>query len=1187
MLRPLQKYAHPEMCAIRKAVCDSQELSWASEHLLLTEWALEIHGRYVIWKSLTDSRVHRALHFETSQVLDAKWVTFNDGQDHFCERIEPSLVVLVTSKLLTILASNGSQIDTFLPWDVNSIWPFCVHIVRSPKISTCHERPQGLILQRTSKPISELPCELVAIFQETWLPCTRLASLSHPLAAFKPIRTSLNIHNSPRKLDSITCDHIDGRVIFVSPQDADAAWVVMFNGFYHTFWLTSHNRGDRVPQRNERDVKNTSLASWWRGAYQGKAKCQSKFDLWHEPEIVLTRQHPHDAGVFRSRSPAKRVFMAVDSVGGLFLCLLISKCLIAVSTITLRIVFKIPGCLDAVPVETSVCAVDIILLKEGALHLVRGNVRIACICNDVTGLSTFYKPTVCHSHPRQTLHCIARDIRGLAEPVQSRISLIIDNGIAWRAEVVMRSLDKSTNDALDALHICLPVGQALAIRAATIQSAVYFDDDWRTFTLVIKYMISLQGISGASDESDPGYFSDVSRLERYPMTMVCDGKFQQTRSNSFSIPIPAIIVNTTRGVLLYCYGQTIPPLSLHATVHSLHLLYEDARLSTIAEDRAQALRQFLIELCQGDSSKDSLSCGARYLRGSSGFAQACECGFLSGDVFEWFSTVIVHGKPQFELQRLPAFLPNGDKAPGIHIRTIHKLFTCDMQSRSEAGSNLLIQESSATKVVLALVHSDIDLELLTFLPPAFSLPLYEAILRCRGAPPRDWSAEAYLFVGRRDLVMHSDMLSERFDCSLETRTIRTECGEYDSHHAQKRRDLHRLSLAAEMRSRNATLHYLHCDGRQECTYYSSHVSDDQGVGESFMMRRFGQFAPVSRVFHLLASSRPALLRMLQVPGTSDHEYRRIQHSKLLVACTRSCAAPPGRAMLTLGSLLLASCLEDRMDIPIISFTGIIMPSSTTITLDPAVSIPLNSWPSFHNGVASGLRLSSSRCNTAVQGPENWSVHSPCELRLSRAWILYNRPLVPSTEHGGLLLALGLQRFLNVLAMTDIYDYLTLGHDATTVGILLGMSAARCGSADVSVSKMLCLHIPALLPEPFTQMEVPSVAQVAAIAGIGLLYQSTGHRLMADFLLTEISRKTHSSHLRDGESYSLAAGLALGMVTVGFAVSMHYDTMTDLAIAPRLVHGMSRCTSPANAVACDKLLYTGACCEPSLATRGAC
>jgi hypothetical protein len=101
-----------------------------------------------------------------------------------------------------------------------------------------------------------------------------------------------------------------------------------------------------------------------------------------------------------------------------------------------------------------------------------------------------------------------------------------------------------------------------------------------------------------------------------------------------------------------------------------------------------------------------------------------------------------------------------------------------------------------------------------------------------------------------------------------------------------------------------------------------------------------------------------------------------------------------------------------------------------------------------------------------------------------------------------------------------------------VGVLLGTAAARRASMDTTVSKMLCLHVPALLPPGFGDLEIPSLVQTAALVGIGLLYQGTAHRLMTEVLLSEVGRKPTSDKVQDREGYSLAAGLALGLVTLG-------------------------------------------------------
>lgn len=74
---------------------------------------------------------------------------------------------------------------------------------------------------------------------------------------------------------------------------------------------------------------------------------------------------------------------------------------------------------------------------------------------------------------------------------------------------------------------------------------------------------------------------------------------------------------------------------------------------------------------------------------------------------------------------------------------------------------------------------------------------------------------------------------------------------------------------------------------------------------------------------------------------------------------------------------------------------------------------------------------------------------------------------------------------------------------------------------------------ALLPPTSMEIDVPQHLQVAALMGIGLVYQGTAHRHMTEILLTEIGRPPgpEMENSVDRESYSLAAGIALGLVTL--------------------------------------------------------
>ena len=57
--------------------------------------------------------------------------------------------------------------------------------------------------------------------------------------------------------------------------------------------------------------------------------------------------------------------------------------------------------------------------------------------------------------------------------------------------------------------------------------------------------------------------------------------------------------------------------------------------------------------------------------------------------------------------------------------------------------------------------------------------------------------------------------------------------------------------------------------------------------------------------------------------------------------------------------------------------------------------------------------------------------------------------------------------------------------------------------DMATTKLLSIHLAALLPPTSTELDVPHNVQVAAILGLGLVYQATAHRHVAEVLLAEI------------------------------------------------------------------------------------
>uniref|UniRef100_UPI003AAE3DC1 anaphase-promoting complex subunit 1 n=1 Tax=Centroberyx gerrardi TaxID=166262 RepID=UPI003AAE3DC1 len=413
----------------------------------------------------------------------------------------------------------------------------------------------------------------------------------------------------------------------------------------------------------------------------------------------------------------------------------------------------------------------------------------------------------------------------------------------------------------------------------------------------------------------------------------------------------------------------------------------------------------------------------------------------------------------------------------------------------------LSSESLAEKLVVWLTSAGFTLKDLESVPFGVALPIREAIYRCREQPCSDWSEEVCLLIGRQDLTKQA----------------------------------HKMTVAKGKASVGSGL---------SLEPPTTTEADEEEDGMSDIIQEvtgliWSQDLRVQEVRRLLQSSRPVRVSVVQLPEVSDHEYIEEKENKLLQLCQRTMALPVGRGLFTLFSYHPVP--TEPLPVPKLNLTGRAPPRNTMVDLNSGnIDVPPNmtSWSSFHNGVAAGLKI------------------APAS-QVDSAWIAYNKPKSPelANEYAGFLMALGLNGHLTKLATLNIHDYLTKGHEMTSIGLLLGVSSAKLGTMDMSITRLLSIHIPALLPPTSTELDVPHNVQVAAVVGIGLVYQGTGHRHNAEVLLAEIGRPPgpEMEYCTDRESYSLAAGLALGMVCLGHGSNL--IGMTDLNVPEQLYQYM--------------------------------
>lgn len=377
----------------------------------------------------------------------------------------------------------------------------------------------------------------------------------------------------------------------------------------------------------------------------------------------------------------------------------------------------------------------------------------------------------------------------------------------------------------------------------------------------------------------------------------------------------------------------------------------------------------------------------------------------------------------------------------------------------EMNRSKLGDEEIRTKALEQLVAMSISRKEMSRFPPAIHFLMAEIMESCRLAVPPVYDARAFGLIYRPEL--YSNTLSDP------TKDI-----------SSKKHTSFKMENALTLRGQTAS---------ESAANVGANSDGMAHIYTKLIRLRFPRDLRIEDVRQMLASSMPVLVDIAQRLGVSDHDFIEERERQLLAICTRTMSLPVGRGMLTLHTISPAA--TEPFDIPKLCLTGKDKEKGALIEMN-TIEVPtnMNVWPLFHNGVAAGLQLTSDSKN------------------IDSAWIVYNKPKSQnecSTEHAGFLLALGLTGHLKILSPMSLYDYLVKCEEMTNLGILIGVSAAHRGSMDNATTKLLSIHIEALLPPTALELDISQNVQIAAIMGIGLLYQGTAKRHIAEMLVQEI------------------------------------------------------------------------------------
>lgn len=580
---------------------------------------------------------------------------------------------------------------------------------------------------------------------------------------------------------------------------------------------------------------------------------------------------------------------------------------------------------------------------------------------------------------------------------------------------------------------------------------------------------------------------------------------------------------------------------------ALHLLHEELRLDTVMRKHRFQLARLMMRICSVARKfrvldfyeRDYGKCEGSLER--SDFGANTDGALISPkagkgeeipDIFEHLSLIIEQGDTE-PYPLIPSGISSGSRIPrGISVSwrirsplddsaSVLDFFSIlfSASDTKNEGNDQQGTLTSCTKLLHSMVKRDFKEEKLTRLPWGISLPLRNALVVCRVCTRDIWADEAFVLVDREDLIRRG---------SLEARDQLV----VPARHSFLRIRASSTPLASIDEELGLRLRKID-DQTQEGAEYE--------MSNPVYALRFNRDRRLAEARRLLLSSRAVCMRPIQGMASEnlgpDYDREVEQQMWLEKLLRRHLALPVGRGALTLHTFAPSDPTKP-LHVPKLRLTGKLPgpKSSVKIQLDQNSVLRECEWPSFHNGVAAGLRL------VAASESKDQGI-------LTRSWIVKHKPHgEPITaDHAGMLLGLGLGGYLPVLRMTDYYEYLLPKHDMTSMALMLGVPAGARGSKDPKILKMYCLHIPYFVSDSLTtapEYQFSSDVQSSAMIGLGLLYQGSGDHYITEALLCELTRlPTPGNNNASRESTSLSAGIAIGLVALGLGSDT--PTLKDL------------------------------------------
>ncbi|KAH9056800.1 hypothetical protein EDB87DRAFT_1579082 [Lactarius vividus] len=673
----------------------------------------------------------------------------------------------------------------------------------------------------------------------------------------------------------------------------------------------------------------------------------------------------------------------------------------------------------------------------------------------------------------------------LRDPIRSAVTVELLDGSVSRVSIDFTPKDLLTRQCLEVLALTLPADWYFGLHLT-------FTDAWRSRRLSCDPEVEFESFKSS--------LTTILQVEPYQKCLTENNPWERLSCSASYTRLEDDLVLS--GLRLPPRPPPNPPSTpkrphalLAPVLNALHMLGEDLRLMVHRHDDVHRLAELICLVANVIRPEMGVSSVSRNsTRRTLLLNMLVGSSFVDDRLPVWppDMTAMFYGRinnPDWKLPwydnrklasqfKLSPSYAYGRLEPLAYMRQLTLIYRCladktveDSRKRAENAMHLMVSHQ-------------IGLAFFNLLPLGLAAPLREAARSCQLAPGQDWPAAAYEFVGRNDLAEGAGANLSNLNATG-YRPVKEFLGN---------------------RKRPVIRSLVH----QAASAATGEVNAGSGVElniDDFTRIRFGQDKRLDEVARMLRSSEVPTVRMIERPELRTTS-SGLQNGTL--------ALPLGRAMFTFGSV--PTVTREAYAIPKIEFSIHIQPQNITIAPEPN-KIPVDSlnWGDFHNGVAAALRI------------------SPSSNVIESSWIKFNRPSELTPEHAGFLYGLGLTGHLREMLTWHTFGYLTPKHDLTSIGILLGLSAANVGSGNRHVTKLIAVHTPALLPTPTIDLNVPLITQAAGLVGLGLLYMGSKNRRMAEVCLKQISRNDLTQpdlSNEHREAYAMAAALAFGMVTLG-------------------------------------------------------